>query len=193
VARIGIVHHTSTGYTGILAAAVARGADSEAQSIVERVEIVGSDIAEGRYANDAAMETLDACDAIVFGAPTYMGAVSAQMKAFLDATLSRWYSRSWSGKIGAAFTVSSTPSGDKLNTLLDIFVCGMQHGMIWVGLDQLPIAPEQANRLGVYVGVAAQPDYQAEQPALLAGDAASGESLGMRVARFAALATRRGE
>jgi hypothetical protein len=27
----------------------------------------------------------------------------------------------------------------------------------------------------------------------LAGDAASGESLGMRVARFAALATRRGE
>jgi multimeric flavodoxin WrbA len=62
-----------------------------------------------------------------------MGSVSAQMKAFMDACLSRWYERTWSGKVGAAFTTSATPSGDKLDTLLDLCVFAMQMGMIWVG------------------------------------------------------------
>jgi NAD(P)H dehydrogenase (quinone) len=32
---------------------------------------------------------LDAADAIIFGAPTYMGSASAPFKAFMDATSSR--------------------------------------------------------------------------------------------------------
>ena len=162
---VGIIHHTGTGYTKILADAVARGVVQQAGAKVERLEVLGSDITEGRYANDGVLATLDACDAIVFGTPTYMGGVSGPMKAFLDATLHRWYARTWSGKLAAAVTVSSTPSGDKLNALNDVLTCALQHGMIWVGLDESPLNKEGVNRLGFYLGAAAQPDYAAKPAA----------------------------
>lgn len=182
---IGIIHHSGTGYTRILADSVARGALAQDGAKIERLEVLGSDIREGRYANEAVLATLDACDAIIFGTPTYMGGVSAQMKAFLDATVQRWYARTWSGKLAAAFTVSSTPSGDKFNALTDVLTCALQHGMIWVGLDESPLSKESVNRLGFYLGAAAQPDYSARPAALQAGDAETGARLGARVARLA--------
>ena len=153
MARIGVVFHSSTGYTRLLAAAVAQGAAE---------------------ADDAEVVSLE-----------IQGAVSAQTKAFMDACLSRWYARAWSGKVGAAFTVSSTPSGDKLNALHDLFVFAMQMGMVWVGQDESPISGSGSNRLGIYVGAAAQPDYQAEPAALMPGDAEGGRLLGARVASLA--------
>jgi NAD(P)H dehydrogenase (quinone) len=185
MSRIGIVWHSSTGYTSLLAGSIAKGAASVGGANVDSLEVRGEHITEGRYANDELLSRLDDCDAIIFGTPTYMGAVSAQTKAFMDACLSRWYERAWSGKIAAAFTVSSTPSGDKLNALNDLFVFGMQMGMIWVGQDESPISGSGANRLGIYVGAAAQPDYEAKPPALMAGDAQGGELLGARVAALA--------
>ena len=183
MARVGIVFHSSTGYTRLLADAVAQGAATAAE--VRTLEVLGEHISEGRYANDELLAELDACDAIVLGTPTYMGAVSGQMKSFMDACLSRWYERAWSGKLGAAFTVSSTPSGDKLNALQDLFVFGMQMGMVWVGQDESPLSGSGSNRLGIYVGAAGQPDYEAKPPALMAGDSSGGELLGARVARLA--------
>jgi NAD(P)H dehydrogenase (quinone) len=183
---VGIVHHSSTGYTRLLADAVAEGVSSVGGAKAERLAIAGADIVEGRYGNDALLGVLDGCDAIVFGTPTYMGSVSAQTKAFLDASLRRWYSRAWSGKVAAGFTVSSTPSGDKLNALTDLMICALQHGMIWVGQDESPMNAEGVNRLGCYLGAVAQPDYAAKPPALVRGDAASGERLGARVARITA-------
>ncbi len=185
MASVGIVFHSSTGYTRLLADAVAEGVVRTDGISVTSLEVKGGDIAEGRFANDELLAALDACDALIFGTPTYMGAVSAQMKAFMDACLSRWYERAWSGKIGAAFTVSSTPSGDKLNALYDLFVFGMQMGMIWVGQDESPLGGTGANRLGIYVGAAGQPDYEAKPPALMAGDAEGGSLLGARVAALA--------
>jgi NAD(P)H dehydrogenase (quinone) len=183
---VGIVHHSGTGYTALLADAVARGVAESGEAKVERFEVVGADIHEGRYSNDAVLAGLDGCDAILFGSPTYMGAISAQMKAFLDASLQRWYQRSWSGKVAAAFTTSSTPSGDKLNALADLMLCALQHGMIWVGVDDSPVNKAGVNRLGVFLGAAAQPDYAAETPALQRGDLDTGARLGARVARVAA-------
>jgi NAD(P)H dehydrogenase (quinone) len=185
MASVGIIFHTGTGYTRLLGDSVAQGASAQAGTKVECLEILGSDIVEGRYSNDAVLATLDACDAIVFGTPTYMGGVSAQMKAFLDATVQRWYSRRWSGKLAAAFTVSSTPSGDKFNALTDVLTCALQHGMIWIGLDESPLNPEGVNRLGFYLGAAAQPDYKAKPAALQAGDLETGSRLGARVAQIA--------
>ena len=60
----------------------------------------------------------------------------------------------------------------------------MQMGMIWVGQDESPISGSGANRLGIYLGAAAQPDYEAKSPALMAGDADGGELLGARVAEL---------
>lgn len=183
---VGIIHHSGTGYTRILSDAVAEGVLREDGAKLERFEIAGTDIIEGRYENEDVLTSLDACDAIVFGTPTYMGAASAQVKAFLDASLKCWYARAWSGKVAAAFTVSSTPSGDKLNALTDLMVCALQHGMIWVGLDESPVNSEGVNRLGFYMGAAAQPDYAAKQPSLQRGDEETGRRLGARVARIAA-------
>lgn len=183
---VGIIHFTSTGYTRMLADAVASGVRDQDGAKAECFEIAGADIVEGRYGNDDVLAALDACDAIIFGTPTYMGSVSAQMKCFVDASLHRWYARTWSGKVAAAFTVSSTPSGDKLNALTDLMTSALQHGMIWVGLDESPINPEGVNRLGFYVGAAAQPDYAAEAPSLQAGDVETGRRLGARVARVTA-------
>jgi NAD(P)H dehydrogenase (quinone) len=115
-----------------------------------------------------------------------MGGPSAQLKAFLDATLSRWYARAWASKLAAAFTVSSTPSGDKLQTLTAIAVTALQHGMIWVGVDQSPLNTEQLNRLGVYVGAAGQADYSVQPPGVQAPDLRTAEGLGARVAKLAA-------
>lgn len=182
---VGIIHHTGTGYTTILADAVARGVIGQEGAKVERLEVLGADIALGRYANEEVLATLDRCDAIIFGTPTYMGGVSAPMKAFLDATLHRWYARTWSGKLAAGFTVSSTPSGDKFNALTDLLTCALQHGMVWVGLDESPLNKEHVNRLGFYLGAAAQPDYSAKPAALQPGDEETGVRLGARVARMA--------
>jgi NAD(P)H dehydrogenase (quinone) len=89
------------------------------------------------------------------------------------------------GKVGAAFTVSSTPSGDKLQTLTAIAVTAMQHGMLWVGVEDSPLDAARANRLGVYVGAAGQADYRTQPPGVQAADLRTGERLGERVAKLA--------
>jgi multimeric flavodoxin WrbA len=184
MSEVAVVFHSATGTTRKLAEAVHRGAARAGHA--ELHELATGDVAEGRFRNDALMARLDAADAIVFGCPTFMGGPSAQLKAFLDASLSRWYARTWAGKLAAAFTVSSTPSGDKLQTLTAIAVTAMQHGMIWVGVDQSPINAEQLNRLGVYVGCAGQADYATQPPGVQAPDLRTGEQLGERVAKLAA-------
>ena len=76
-----------------------------------------------------------------------MGGVSAQLKAFFDSLAPRWYQQAWSGKFGAAFTVSAKTSGDKLNCLQDMLTFGMQMGMIWVGIGEI------AEPSGYYIGL----------------------------------------
>ncbi len=184
---VAIVYHSTGGYTEVLAEAVAEGAASCAGTEAVLHPIQGSDITEGRWVNETVLAALDASDAIVFGSPTHMGSVSSQFKAFLDGSLHRWYARRWIDKIGAAFTVSSSPSGDKATALLASYVCAMQHGMIWVGVEQSPINKEGLNRLGFYTGVGAQADYAADGPALMSGDRQTGVELGARVARIAGM------
>ena len=185
MSEIAVVFHSSTGTTKRMAEAVTAGVAGVegARSVLH--EILPADFADGRWKNDALLAQLDAVDAIVLGCPTFMGGPSAQMKSFLDATLSRWYSRAWADKLCAAFTVSSTPSGDKLQTLTALVVTAMQHGMIWVGVDQSPLNPQQLNRLSVYVGAAGQADYTTTPPGVQAPDLRTGELLGARVAKLA--------
>ncbi|HEY8121854.1 MAG TPA: flavodoxin family protein [Myxococcota bacterium] len=185
MSEIAVVFHSATGTTRKLAEAVQAGAAGVAGAAATLHEIRPLDIVDGRWKNDALLSALDAADAIVFGCPTFMGGPSAQMKAFLDGTLPRWYARVWVGKLGAAFTVSSTPSGDKLQTLTAIAVTAMQHGMLWVGVEDSPLNAAQANRLGIYVGAAGQADYTTQPPGVQAADLRTGERLGERVAKLA--------
>ncbi|MCX7887384.1 MAG: NAD(P)H-dependent oxidoreductase, partial [Verrucomicrobiae bacterium] len=114
---LSVIYYSGGGHTAKMAEAVASGAAAVAGVRVEVFRIEGRDIIEGRYQNDAVLARLDASEAIIFGSPTYMGGPAAQFKAFADATAERWFARKWVGKLAAGFTVSSGPSGDKLNTL----------------------------------------------------------------------------
>ena len=183
VARVVVVYHSGYGHTKAQAEAVARGAESVPGT---QVALIPVDQAEARTAE------IDAADAVVFGAPTYMGSVSAPFKAFMDWSSKAWFARTWKNKIAAGFTNSGSQSGDKLNTLVQLTVFAMQHGMIWVGLDLMPGnnnskgSVEDLNRLGSFMGAMAQSNVdQGPDVAPIDSDRKTAEYLGKRVAEFA--------
>jgi NAD(P)H dehydrogenase (quinone) len=182
--KIAIVYYSAQGHTHTLAEAVQAGAASVAGTTVDLIRLADTDIQNGRWKNDAAVATLNSADAIIFGTPTYMGGVSAQMKAFIDACGGIWYQQGWKDKLAAGFTHSQGLSGDKLNSLQGLFINAMQHSMIWVGPGQMVQgpAPENINRLSSYSGAMAA-TYPAENP-VSSGDKETARLLGVRVAEM---------
>jgi multimeric flavodoxin WrbA len=182
--RVAVVYHSGYGHTKVLAEAVARGAESVPGTSVALIPVAE---AEARAAE------IDAADAIVFGAPTYMGSVSAPFKAFMDWSSKAWFSRTWKNKLAAGFTNSGSQSGDKLSSLMQLAVFAMQHGMIWIGLDLLPGnnnskgSVDDLNRLGSFLGAMAQSNVDAgPDQAPIESDRKTAEYLGQRVATYAA-------
>ena len=76
--KVAVVYHSGYGHTKKQAEAVAAGAASVAGA---KVALIPVEEAEARA------EELNAADAIIFGAPTYMGGVSAQFKTFMDSKI----------------------------------------------------------------------------------------------------------
>ncbi|MCX8146017.1 MAG: NAD(P)H-dependent oxidoreductase [Azovibrio sp.] len=178
--KIAIAYHSGYGHTARQAEAVQQGA-----AAVAGVEARLYDVTQ---LNDAAWAELDAADAIIFGAPTYMGSASARFKEFMDASSKRWFARTWQDKLAAGFTTSASQSGDKLNTLMQLMILACQHGMIWVGLDLLPGnnssqgSVDDLNRLGSSAGAMAQANADQGADAMLASDLKTAARLGERVA-----------
>ncbi|MGB7992097.1 MAG: flavodoxin family protein [Candidatus Methylophosphatis roskildensis] len=179
---ISIVFHSGNGHTTEMSRAVARGASAAGNVSVVEHQISDADFKGGRWQNDDVLSRLDASDAIIFGSPTYMGGVSAQLKSFMDSTSSRYLQRKRVDKIAAAFTVSGLPSGDKHNMLLTCATFAMQHGMIWVGVAESPVTGDGYNRLGFFFGAAGQALFEPPSEAPSAEDKRTGEMLGRRVA-----------
>src|SRR5260370_1761239 len=110
--KIIIVYHSGYGHTGKIAEAIARGA---AAINGASVELVTAEQAPGRW------ELLDGADAIIMGAPTYMGSLSAPFKAFMDATSHLQYAeKRWEGKMAAGFTNGASRGGGKQNPLVQL-------------------------------------------------------------------------
>jgi NAD(P)H dehydrogenase (quinone) len=188
VAKVAIVYHSGFGHTKLQAEAVQSGAAS-----VEGVEV---ELFTAEEASER-LDELDGADAIIFGSPTYMGSMSAEMKKFQEAAAKKWFTQAWRNKIAGAFTNSSSFSGDKLNTLQGLVIAAMQHGMIYVGLGMLPAAnapeamndvtgpgPEVHNRVGSFVGPMAA-SFQVNPPRTPArGDLETAEAYGRRVAEI---------
>jgi NAD(P)H dehydrogenase (quinone) len=182
---VSIIYFSGFGHTTKLAEAVTKGAASVAGVNANLIPINGDDIVKGRYQNDDVFAKLDASDAIIFGSPTYMGGPAAQFKAFADASSAKWFASAWRDKLAAGFTVSNSPSGDKFNTLQYFFTLAMQHGMIWVGLGEMPLQPNGVNRLGSFGGAMGQAGQEPTEVRPSAEDKLTGEILGKRVAWFA--------
>jgi NAD(P)H dehydrogenase (quinone) len=182
---VSIIYFSGGGHTAKLAEAVQQGAASVAGVKTNLIAISGDDITKGRYKNDAVFAQLDASDAIIFGSPTYMGGPAGQFKTFADATGAKWFTSAWRDKIAAGFSVSQSPSGDKFSTLQYLFTLAMQHGMIWVGLGEMPMQPNGINRLGGFSGAMAQAGQEPTDVAPNAADKLTGEILGKRVAEYA--------
>jgi NAD(P)H dehydrogenase (quinone) len=182
---VSVIYFSGSGHTAKLAEAVQQGAASVTGVQTNLIAINGDDITKGRYANDEVFARLDASDAIIFGSPTYMGGPAAQFKAFADATAAKWFGSAWRNKIASGFSVSNSPSGDKFSTLQYFHTLAMQHGMIWIGLGEMPMQPSGINRLGSFSGATAQAGHESPDVAPNAQDKATGELLGKRVAEFA--------
>ncbi len=136
---------------------------------------------------DLDWQALDAADAIVMGAPTYMGSASAGFKTFMDATGEIWADQGWADKLAAGFTVATFPGGDKLNTLMQLSIFAAQHGMVWVGQDQIgaPVNKENPgiNASGVWLGLGAT---SSRDKTLMVepGDLETARRFGLRIARL---------
>lgn len=178
---IAVVYHSGTGNTAEMSRAVVRGVEADGNVNVVEHEIVETDFNGGRWLNEELLAQLDESDAIIMGSPTYMGSVSSQLKAFMDATSPRYLERKWVDKIGAAFTVSGSPSGDKMNMLMTCATFAMQHGMIWVGVAESPVTGEGHNRLGFFFGAGGLALFEPPTKE----DQHTGELLGRRVAALA--------
>jgi NAD(P)H dehydrogenase (quinone) len=172
MAKVAVVYHSGYGHTQRVAEFVAKGAGAE---------LVAID-AEGNL-TDAQWATLDAADAIIMGSPTYMGMASWQFKKFADATSKKWFTSAWKDKVAGGFTVSASPSGDKLSTLQYFITLSMQQGMIWVG--QPAMNDGTINRIGSNSGVMAQCGPQDPADKIPQGDLDTAQAYGKRVTEVA--------
>ncbi|WP_041061528.1 MULTISPECIES: flavodoxin family protein [Vibrio harveyi group] len=156
--KIAVIYYSHTDVTGKLAKSIINGVKEEypMMDILEH-RICGEEIVAGRFVNKKLFENLLHCDAIIMGSPTYMGGVSAQFKAFADASSEYWGDQLWADKIAAGFTSGSALNGDQSSSLSYLVTLANQHGMYWVGLDLAHGYKDQGlNRLGCQLGVVSE-------------------------------------
>ncbi|MFF4896012.1 flavodoxin family protein [Streptomyces sp. NPDC001068] len=193
MATVTVVYHSPNGHTRALAESVARGARSVPGIEVRLAEIAGHQVHEGRWSDAATMELLKESDAIVFGAPTYMGSVSAVFKAFLEAGFYPYLGQEWKDKLAGGFTHSASQNGDKLFSLQQLAVFAAQMNMQWIsvgdasGNNWTGGSVYDVNRLGSWLGVMGQTNVDEEPGAVGAhGDLVTAERYGARLAELTA-------
>ena len=184
--QISIAYHSGYGHTKALAQAVASGARRVAGTQVHVIDVT--------TVTDEDWDKLHNSDSIIFGSPTYMGAVSGPFKIFMDQTSKIWMERGWQNKLAAGFTVSGSQAGDKFATLSQLATLAAQHGMLWVSLNQLPGnnsstgSVNDLNRIGGSIGAMAQANTdQGGEIAPPASDRETAALLGARVAHLASV------
>jgi NAD(P)H dehydrogenase (quinone) len=183
--RVAIIYHSGYGHTQRQAEAVRDGAEQ-----VEGAEALLLTVEEAQRR----WEDLAVAEAIIFGAPTYVGSVSAAFKAFQEASsrLVMTQGFKWKDKIAAGFTNSGSRSGDKLATLIQLALFAAQHGMHWVNLALPPAnhsstgSEQELNRHGFWLGASAQSNVD-QGPDIVPpeADLATAQHLGRRVAEVA--------
>jgi multimeric flavodoxin WrbA len=180
MSKIIVVYHSGYGHTKRVAEHVAEGAGGELLAID----------AEGNLP-EGSWDQLAAADAIVFGAPTYMGSPSWQFKKFAEASSKPWFGRAWQDKVFGGFTNSASLNGDKQVSLIALQTLASQHGGIWVSLGLPPANTKAAqrtdiNNLGGSVGLLVQSPSDASVDEIPQGDLDTAKAYGKRIADITA-------
>jgi multimeric flavodoxin WrbA len=180
MSKIAVVYHSGYGHTQRMAQAVAAGAGAQ---------LIAVD-ADGNL-GEADWAALGEADAIIFGAPTYMGMVPWQFKKFADATSKAWFTQAWKNKVFGGFTNSASMNGDKHSTLQYLMTLAMQHGGVWVGTGMMPSNAKSAQRndvnyMGSSAGAMASTPSDASADEMLPGDLETAKQYGARVAEVTA-------
>lgn len=175
-APIAVVFDSGHGHTAKLAEAIGLGL-TERGAVYRPVAL-----ADGPYD----LDLITSSAGIIFGAPTYMGGVSARFKGFMDDSSDVWMDQPWRDKIAGGFTIGSRQSGDKLATLQHLAIFAAQHGMVWVGQDIIGPAPSgdgarDVNGDGSWLGLMSTSDRDKAQ-LVPEGDLKTARAFGARIA-----------
>jgi NAD(P)H dehydrogenase (quinone) len=181
MSSIAVVYHSGYGHTERQAHAVIAGIDKVTGVTAHLIKVPTS---------EQHWEILNNAAAIIFGAPTYMGSISAEFKKFMEDSSKLWYTQAWKDKLAAGFTNSASLNGDKFNSMVQLIAFAAQHSMLWVSLGLLPANSSTSkrndlNRMGGFLGALAQSDSDSGPDlAPPAGDLATANHLGQRVAEL---------
>lgn len=117
--KVLISYYSRTGNTKKMAEAIAEGVKKEA---------VPCDV---RDVTKVKTDELLNYDALIFGSPTYYGAMVSEMKKLIDESVK--HHGQLTGKIGGAFSSAGMIGGGGETTILNILQAFMVHGMIVTG------------------------------------------------------------
>jgi NAD(P)H dehydrogenase (quinone) len=145
--KVQVIFYSTYGHVYRLAEAVAAGAREVAGTEVEVMQVaetlseeilqkMGAVEAKKAFAHVpvADPKRLAEADAIVLGSPTRFGSVTAQMRAFLDATGSLWGAGALIGKVGSGFSSTASQHGGQETTLLSLSTFFFHQGMVICGV-----------------------------------------------------------
>jgi len=147
-AKILIAFYSRDGATEALAQAIAEGARAEGAEVTLRRarEVVSRDImahAKGWIEHADRMnaqyqaptpDDAEGADAIIFGTPTRFGSISSELKAYIDSLGGLWFGGKLNGKVGSAFTSTSSAHGGNESTILSLYNPLAHLGLIIVPL-----------------------------------------------------------
>jgi NAD(P)H dehydrogenase (quinone) len=145
--NVAVIYYSMYGNVAALAAAVAKGAESAGATVrLRRVaELLAPEVTaknarmravQEAYASVplAAIEDLVWADGVAFGSPTRYGAMSAQLKNFIDQTGKLWLSGALVGKVAGVFCSTSTMHGGQESTLISMMLPLFHLGFLVQGL-----------------------------------------------------------
>jgi NAD(P)H dehydrogenase (quinone) len=144
--KVLVVFYSREGSTETLANAVAEGAKKAGAEVRLRRarEVVSQDVMEKAPGWREAAARMNAkyeapteddvkwADAIIFGTPTRFGSASSELRAFIDSLGGLWFGGVLNGKVGSAFSSTSSLHGGNESTILSMYTTLSHFGMVIV-------------------------------------------------------------
>jgi NAD(P)H dehydrogenase (quinone) len=147
--KILIVYYSMYGHVLKLARAAAEGAQTVpgAEVVLRRVQELDSNLSKlqgSQHAQDvlaqqqdiriATVDDLAAADGVIFGTPTRLGNMCAQMKQYIDGTGELWLSGALEGKPAGIMVSTATTHGGQETTCLTMMAPLLHLGFLIVGV-----------------------------------------------------------